>query len=445
VKGRREGGGEWGSRLATITTLSFALALLTALLAPALAQAAKPGHLDRSFGGDGKVTTNFKHYNYAADAAIDHHGRIVAVGHPWGYDFGLARYRPDGRLDRTFSGNGKVASGVYGTPSSVAIDVKGRIVVAGDYGCDGDECSYYSAVLARYKPNGTVDRSFGFGGKVGLDLVGSDDSSFASVTIDAKGRIVVAGGVDGGSPYNSGDFVLARYTPDGRPDPSFGGDGTVTTDFDGGSDGAGGVAIDPQGRIVVAGGAQLGNRRADFALARYLANGALDPSFDGDGRVTTHLGRSSGASSLVIDSQGRILAAGLADRRGGEGKFGLARYLPSGELDPTLDGDGTVTTKFGREHNSAAGAVAIDSHERIVAVGSTEAPRSYDDFALARYWPSGDLDRSFSHNGKVTTDLGGYDAAGSALLGSRDRIVAVGAGGRKDDFALARYIGYRHR
>jgi uncharacterized delta-60 repeat protein len=429
--------------LASLARLWFAL--LATLLNPALAHAAKPGHLDRSFGGDGMVTTNFGHYNYASGAAIDHHGRIVAVGHPEGYDFGLARYGRDGRLDRNFSRNGKVTRGVYGTPSSVAIDAKGRIVVAGDYGCDGDDCSYWSAVLARYKPNGTIDRSFGFGGTVGADFEGYDDSSLASVALDPQGRIVVAGGADGGTPYNSGDFALARYTPDGRPDPTFGGDGTVTTDFDGDGDGASSLAIDSQGRIVAAGSARLGKRHADFALARYLPNGVLDSSFDGDGRITTHLGNSSGASSLVIDPQGRILAAGLADWRRGEGKFGLARYLPSGDLDPLLGGDGTVTTKFGREHDSRAAAVAIDSRGRIVALGSTEAPRSYDNFAVARYWPSGRLDRSFSRNGKVTTNLGGDDEAASALLDSRDRIVAVGGGGGKDDFALARYIGDRRR
>ena len=188
--------------------------LLAAFLGPALAQAAKPGHLDPSFGGDGKVTTNFKHYNYAADAAIDREGRIVAVGHPWGYDFGLARYRPDGRLDRTFSGNGKVASGVYGTPSAVAIDAKGRIVIAGSYGCDGDDCSHWSAVIARYKPKGTIDRSFGSVGSVGVEFEGYDDSSFASVAIDAKGRIVVAGGVSGrpGPDWSDSRWRATRRT-----------------------------------------------------------------------------------------------------------------------------------------------------------------------------------------------------------------------------------------
>jgi uncharacterized delta-60 repeat protein len=419
----------------------LALIGLAAFLGPPLAQAAKPGDLDRSFGGDGIVTTNFGHYNAASAAAIDGHGRIVAVGHPEQFDFWLARYRRNGELDRTFSGNGKVATGVYGNPSSVAIDPHGRIVVAGNDFCD--DCRYSSFVLARYRPNGTLDHSFG---RVATDFEGYDYAYAGSVAIDAHGRIVLAGAAGSGIPPNAEDFALARYTPDGRLDPSFGGDGTVTTDFRGAGDAAREVAIDSQGRIVAAGYAQrrMGDGYGpDFALARYRPNGTLDPSFDGDGRVTTHLGKYSIAGSLVIDPQARILAAGLADWRGRESKFGLARYRSNGELDPSLGSGGVVTTKFGREHGSGAGSVAIDSRGRLVAVGETRAPRGNDNFALARYWPNGGLDRSFSRNGKVVTTLGGDDVAASVVLDSKDRIVAVGGGGRKDDFALARYIGYR--
>jgi uncharacterized delta-60 repeat protein len=440
VRGRTRGGREWRSSLASVARLAFALLLLAALLAPAIVQAAKPGRLDRSFGHNGKVTTNFGSYNAARAAAIDQHGRIVAVGHPRGYDFGLARYKRNGELDRTFSGNGKVARGVYGTPFSVAIDAKGRIVVAGEYGCDGDDCSYESAVVARYKPNGTVDRSFGFGGRVGADFEGNDDSSFASVAIDTEGRIVVAGAADG-------DFALARYTSNGKPDPSFGGDGTVTTDFGGGDDGASEVAIDPQGRIVAAGAGQPGTGGADFALACYLPNGALDPSFDGDGRVITQLGSSSAAGSLAIDPQGRILAAGSAGVSFHEQHFALARYESNGALDSSFGAGGVVTTTFGY-YSDVASSVAIDSHERIVAGGVTDGPHRawMRDFAVARFRRDGRLDRSFSRNGKVTTSFTrSADEAHAVVVDSRDRIVAVGEGGHGDDFLLARYIGYHRR
>ena len=435
MKRRRHGNGGGRSSLASAARLSFALALLAAVLPPALALAAKPGSLDRSFGGDGRATTNFKHYNAASAAAIDRHGRIVAVGRPEYRYFGIARYKRNGELDRTFSGNGKVATGVSGDPTAVAIDSLGRIVVAGSDFEAGFDAGYF--ILARYKPNGTLDDRFGtsFG----------EPAYVSSVAIDSQGRIVVAGEIGYSASPNEDDFALARYKPNGSPDPSFGDGGVVRTDFDGHGDAATDMTIDSQGRIIAAGYAQrrVGRAVPDFALARYLSNGALDPSFDGDGRVTTHLGRSSIAASLVIDSQARIVAAGLADWRGREGKFGLARYLSNGGLDPQFGGDGTVTTKFGREYSDGAGSVAIDSRGRIVAVGGTRAPRSYGNFALARYWPGGGLDGSFSGDGKVTTDLRGDDDAASGLLDSQDRIVAVGGGGRKADFALARYIGYR--
>jgi uncharacterized delta-60 repeat protein len=391
------------------------------------------------------VTTNFGHYNGAANAAIDSHERIVGVGHPEDDYFGLARYRRNGELDRTFSHNGKVATGVHGNPWAVAIDSQGRIVVAGnDAGYDYD---YSSFVLARYKPSGALDRSFGFRGKVETDFAGYDYAAARSVAIDAQGRIVVAGAVSGGIPPNSDDFALARYRPDGSLDPSFGGDGMVTTDFGFGDEGNA-VAIDSQGRIVAAGYAQRHLERGyfpAFALARYRPNGTLDPSFDGDGRVTTHLGRDAVADSVTVYPQARIVVAGIANWHRNEGDFGLARYLSNGELDPSFGSGGVVTTKFGRDHREFAGSVAIDSRGRIVAVGGTRAPRGNGNFALARYWPSGNLDRSFSRNGKVTTTFGGDDGAGSVVLDSEDRIVAVGGGGRKADFALARYIGYRHR
>jgi uncharacterized delta-60 repeat protein len=422
----------------------FAVLAVTALLVPGFAQA-KPGDLDPSFGGDGRVTTNFGHYNAARAAVIDRHGRIVAVGHPEGFYFGLARYRRNGELDRTFSHNGKVATGVYGNPSAVAIDSHGRIVVAGSYQ-DCDDCSYSSFVLARYKPDGTLDRSFG---TVTTDFGGYPYASANSVAIDSQGRIVVAGGVGGRPEPDWGDFALARYKPDGSLDPSFGGDGKVTTDFRGGGDEANAVAIDSQGRIVAAGGAQGPTpTRGTEALARYRPNGALDPSFGGDGRVTTQIGHRAAAHSATIDPKSRIVVAGIARWRGSsEADFGLARYRSDGTLDPSFGSGGLVTTTFGRDHFDSAASVAIDSRGRLVAVGETRrrAFGSGDDFAVARYLPTGSLDHSFSGNGKVTTTLGGDDVAESVVLDTEDRIVAAGGGGRKADFALARYIGYRHR
>ena len=245
-----------------------------------------------------------------------------------------------------------------------------------------------------------------------------------------------------------GDFALARYKPDGSLDPSFGSNGQVTTDFRGGGDKADAVAIDSQGRVVAAGGTEgLRPTRTSEALARYRQNGTLDPSFDGDGRLTTDIGHRSVAHSVTIDRKARIVVAGLANWRGiGEGDFSLARYQSNAALDATFGDGGIVTTTFGRDSFDSAASMAIDSRGRLVAVGETRPHHSAsdDNFAVARYRSSGSLDRSFSRNGKVKTTFGGHDAAESVALDPEDRIVGVGGGGRKGDFALARYIGYQH-
>jgi uncharacterized delta-60 repeat protein len=409
-----------------------ALILLTTLLVLSPARAAKPGALDRSFGGNGKVSTNFGGYNAARDAVIDRHGRIVAVGHPASGGWGLARYRRNGDLDRTFSHNGKVEGGVPGNARAVTIDSHGRIVVAGGFHtCCVDRTSYL--VLARYRPNGTLDDSFGWEGKVEAETGESE-----TLVIDSEGRIVVP-------CYRDGDSGMTRYMPDGRLDPSLGTDCLVTTDGRFGAD-----AIDSRGRFLAGGfvGVPGHPYRYDFAVSRYKADGTPDPSLDGDGLVTTHVGRRGSASSLTIDPEGRIIAAGYVENgRSNKGDFAVVRYRADGQLDAKFGDGGVVTTRFGRDHDDNAVSVALDSHRRIVVLGETQGSHSWiRDFALARYLPNGRLDRSFSRNGKVTTSFsGGSDDAYAVMVDSQDRIVAAGGGGRKDDFVLARYVGYPHR
>ena len=266
---------------------------------------------------------------------------------------------------------------------------------------------------------GDLDASFDGDGKVTTDLGGFDTAN--GVAIQADGRIVAAG-----TGTASVDFALARYNRDGSLDTDFGGDGNVTTDF-GGSDGAEGVAVQPDGKIVAAGGGA-----ADFALARYNRDGSLDTSFHGDGKVTTDFGGLDAAVGVAIQPNGRIVAAGFA---AGSADFALARYNRDGSLDTSFDGDGMVTTDFGGSMFEAAAGVAIQPDGRIVAAGFTQS-----DFALARYNRDGSLDTSFDGDGKVTTDFGGTDFAFGGLAIQPDgRIVAAGGGAPGDDFALARY------
>jgi uncharacterized delta-60 repeat protein len=439
VKGRTQGGREWRSRLASVAWLAFALLPLP-VLTPARAQGA-PGDLDPSFGNGGQVTTPFPGGAWASSTAIDPKGRILVTGgsdcrkhKPGAGCFALARYRPDGSLDGSFGGEGKVATHFQGGAGagSVALDSMGRIVVAGTRG-SGSEIGF---AVARYRTNGKLDHSFGGDGKVNTRLRGNATAN--SVTCDPRNRIVVAG-------TNGGGFAIARYRPNGKLDRSFGEGGKVTTGFRP-ETGANAVAIDPGGRIVVAGSASdLDGFYSDFALARYGPNGSLDPSFGTGGKVITDLGGEDSANALAIESGGRIVAVGdSADIDGQSSVFSLAAYRSNGTPDPTFSGDGQETTRF-NGYGAALGG-GIDSQGRIVAAGL-----SRPGFALARYATNGDLDSSFGVGGKVTTHIGpDYSAIAEGMtFDSQDRIVTVGHLSRRIGtvghvsrrFLVARYLG----
>ena len=216
---------------------------------------------------------------------------------------------------------------------------------------------------------GDLDPSFGDGGKVTTYFCGHDRAF--SVAIDSHRRIVAVGTNNLWS-----DFCLLRFRPNGGLDPSFGDDGTVTTDFGTNEEGPLSMTLDPQGRIVAA-----GRSRRDFAVARWGPNGSVDTLFGNGGEVTTTIGDRAIAHSVAIDSEGRIVVAGTSDFE----ESVLARYLPDGTPDSSFGTGGVLTTGFG----TGADAVAIDSKDRIVYAGHHS-----DTFALARYKPDGDLDPS---------------------------------------------------
>jgi uncharacterized delta-60 repeat protein len=416
----------------TYHLLAAGLCLVAVLVAPTFAQAA-PGDLDPLFGGDGKVTTDFGGIDdEILSMAIDSQGRVVVAGIAGpANDATLARYNPNGALDRFFGSDGTVTvdygdGSAFAGADSVAIDSQGRIVVAG--GSRGD------VALARYKPDGSLDRSFGTDGAVTTDFGGGEFAR--SVAIDSEGRIVALG--QRGS-YR-GWFVLSRYTPNGDIDPSFSGDGKAITGI---SDSArraraSSVAVDSRDRIVAAGYIETSATGDDFALVRYNADGIISGrSFGTNGKVITDFGANDSASSVAIDTQARILVAGDTDSNS---DFALARYSPRGSLDGSFSGDGKVTTAIG----GSADSLAFDSVGRIVLAGYKATGTGTEDrsvFALARYKPGGGLDGSFGTDGKVTTDFGGdtLDEAFSVRIDSVGRVVAAGA--KSGDFALARYIG----
>ena len=297
----------------------------------ALARYTASGALDATFGTAGKVTTDFAGSDDLGFAlSLDDQGRILVAGSTYtgtqSYNFALARYTASGALDATFGTAGKVTTDFAGSDDlgfALSLDDQGRILVAGST-YTGTQS--YNFALARYTASGALDATFGTGGKVTTDFAGSGDVGYA-LSLDAQGRILVAGY---NNTFTQGaNFALARYTASGTLDPTFGTGGKVSTDFAGSNDIGFALSLDAQGRILVAGRASTGTQGDHFALARYTASGTLDPTFGTGGKVTTDFaGSDDGGYALSLDAQGRILVAGYAATGTQGNNFALMRVLP---------------------------------------------------------------------------------------------------------------------
>jgi uncharacterized delta-60 repeat protein len=429
-------------RVSDLLGVAVAAVLLVALLA-ASAQAA-PGDLDTSFGIGGKVVTAFgPGSNSVAAVVVQPDGKIVAAGAGGSGHFALARYSTDGSLDASFGAGGKVTTvvGFFDSANAVALQPDGKIVAAGGSSPGGFCCQI---ALARYNPDGSLDPSFDGDGKLTISLEGA--TTVDAVAVQPDGKIVVAGSFVFGNV-----FVVARFNSDGSPDTSFGSNGEVFTTFDGFGNRATSLAIQADGKIVVAGAGGAGN---DFILARYNTDGTLDIGFGSGGRIATDFGGFDGANAVAVQSDGKIVAAGS-----GAGRFALARYNADGSLDPGFGVGGRATVQFFGENIETANALAIQQNGKIVAAG--QAFSDFDpSYAIARFNSDGTLDAGFGSGGKVTTDFGNpgdvgvlcpsgrkdcsNDNATGVAIQADGNIVAVGGGGActpSCEWTLARYLG----
>ena len=332
------------------------------------------GVLDASFGVGGLATADFisSGYEVGADVAIQPDGKIVAVGRhdgADGADFGLVRYNTDGSLDTAFGTGGQVTTDFDSTadyPHRVAIQSDGKIVVAGR----SSQPSGYDIAVARYHSDGSLDNSFGTGGKLTTAVTPYDDSA-RGLALQVDGKIVVVGdSYQAGS--SSQDFTAVRYHSDGSLDATFGTGGMVTVDFGSSYDSAYGVSIQPDGKIVIAG---ISNQPiptgSDFAVARLNVDGSLDTTFDVDGKVTTDFDQKLDqmVGDVVIQSDEKIVICGGSTYGGNSWNFALVRYNTDGSPDAGFGSDGRVTTNFGANSSDRARDIALQSDGKIVVAG----------------------------------------------------------------------------
>ena len=303
-------------------------------------------------------------------------------------------------------------------------------------------------IVPAHAQAGALDLSFNSTG-FALTPVGSSDSQSNAVAVQADGKTVVAGWARGSTTGQ--DFAVVRYNADGSLDTSFDGDGKVTTSF-GGSfvpETANAVAVQPDGKIIAAGFTGAFGP-PEFALVRYNADGSLDATFDGDGKLITDAGGASGndtAYAIALQADGKIVVAGYASTPASGSLWDMAvvRYNADGSLDTTFDGDGKAWINISSATNDIAYSVAVQADGKIVAAGISGSATTGADFAAVRLNANGTLDTGFDTDGKVTTAVGptsNFDQAWSIAIQADGRLVAAGyadMSATSDDFALVRY------
>jgi uncharacterized delta-60 repeat protein len=385
------------------------------------------------------VTTIGPGDDSAATAALQPDGKLVVAGSTFNgrdNDFALVRYNTDGSLDTGFGANVKEVTPIgMGNDfiRGAAIQADDRIVACGtSYGKAGT-----ALVLARYERDGSLDRSFGADGMVVI-TTGSRNDSLNAFALQPDGTMVAAGYAGGGA---NGDFLVLRRLPDGRPDPSFGTDGSVTVDFGGSADSAFALVLQPDGKIVAAGETtplDRSTRESDFALARLLSDGRLDPSFGTAGRMKAALSTGDDRiTALALAKDGGIIAAGYAGLGSG---FALARFRIDGSLDPGFGRQGLAIIAPSLPTGMFR-AVALLPDGRMLAAGYG-LRTGRNEIALARFHPDGGPDTTFGEGGFLFAAGGGGEWQGCALaLPADGSIIVAGSSdnGHGRDFMVLRY------
>ena len=343
---------------------------------------------------------------------------------------------PAGSLDTSFAAGGKDVVQVDASDDNAQ-----AMVVQGDgkivVAGWGNTSIGYAFELVRLQRDGGLDPSFGNGGKV-MTKIGNGTAEANAVALQADGKIVVAGSVDETPKGKS--FALARYNADGSLDATFGTGGIVTTSFGSASDEAFAVAVQADGKIVLGGHALSATRGLDFALARYNADGSLDAGFGNGGKVLEPIKAGNVRDSVYaialqnVDGQQKIVAVG------GEGDFTLARFNADGSRDAGFGIGERPDSEFGSVIG-AARAVSITADGSKISV----AGHVGHDWAVLQLNANGTTDATFGAGGRVITTLSAtnWDEAQAIVRQADGKLVVGGwvyAGNSSSgDFVVARY------
>lgn len=298
-------------------------------------------------------------------------------------------------------------------------------------------CTFLLLFQKPYAQSVVLDNSFGLGGISTLD-VGNIEEYGESVALQSDGKIILAGWDDEGINRN---FVITRFDSDGELDLTFGNNGITVVDFAGSHDVCLSVEVQTDGKIV-ASGYSLVLTNYDIALCRLTEDGLLDITFNATGKVTTAVGTGSDFSrDLALQSDGKIIVGGLTDNSGNS-DFVVVRYNSDGSLDNSFDTDGIAVTEPGLS-DDVIESIAIQADGKILAAGQS-FNGSTSDFCVVRYNSDGSLDPTFDSDGIVITEhFTGPNNIFSIKIQPDGKIVAAGfsmtAPGENSHFSAVRY------
>lgn len=394
--------------------------ILAALPALAVAQS---GQLDTSFGTNGIFASTFNNSSpvFGTAVALQADGKII-VGGEAGNPGIILRLNSNGTVDTTFGSAGVVSirfRDVENFTVAVAVQSDGKILAAGTGLPEGGQ-------LIRLNTDGSMDTSFGSNGSVFLS------STPAALALQPDGKILISGATSNGETR-----VLIRYTTTGQIDTTFG-NGGMTPMFAN----VAAIALQTDGKILVGSGSTLGFTGAPGSLSRFNSDGSTDIFFGGEGEVADLVG----PAAVGVQSNGQIITAGTVTTAlslsGNSTGFGVTGSFPSGFPNLLFGTRGLAVTSFPNLTMTGASSLAIQPNNFIVAAGSAGTSASSSEFALARYVPTGQLDNSFGTGGLVTTSFGNGTASIAAIvLQSDGKIVAVGQASN-GGLVVARYLGH---
>ena len=365
----------------------------------------------------------------------------------------LFRCNPDGSYDKTFGDSGFIYTKVGDREAvirSMAIQNDGKIVAVGYAGENYYDSirNYIKLILIRYNKDGKLDKSFGNDGIAYIKIRKSNLLS-TEVVLQPDGKILVAGTLQSleVAGFNSAMFV-ARFTKNGQPDSSFYHSGHRTL-YLGWYSEVGSMELCPDGKILIAGTSSAKQSgHAQYSIVKLTDFGELDTGFGEDGRVITHLreGYPHFVNCMVVQADGKIILGAAAYNHLTGNDFTIIRFTSTGIIDSTFGKNGLSIIDFGNDE--IVTSLVIQPDGKIIAAGYSDDFLYHNEFyILARISQSGLLDSSFNHNGKLTTlfDMKKKASVQKVLLQPDGKIIAAGFASDEYDRAnvpvITRYLG----